>query len=68
MHRCPKLWTIPSNVSSVIDLEVGSPSTSGPSNGWRSSWPRGHKAIKANLKRGASTLAMHETLKVLMAE
>jgi hypothetical protein len=39
-----------------------------PSNGDRASRPRGHKATKHDLKRGASTLAFHEILKELMAQ
>jgi hypothetical protein len=47
----------------VIDVEE-----EGPTNGAIPSRPRGHKATKDGLKHDASTLALSETLKAMMAD
>jgi hypothetical protein len=52
-----------SNISSATNLKEED-----PNNGAIPSWQRGHKITKADLECGASTLAISETLKGLMAK
>jgi hypothetical protein len=48
---------------STFDLEDGGPSKDG-----MAPWPRGHKASKQDLPREASSIAMKNTLRTVMAE